>query len=152
VLHSAPMRLAGIGFAVLAVACAAALAGCGGGDNGLDTAAGRAAQAYVNAYNARDYAKVCDLLSESYKEERSIGPGGGEEEGEERSGCAPYFRAHTKGALIRLAVDDVQVDGKNATAHVTANGQDAFGGESKQLVRLQEKPNGSWLVEDVTTG
>jgi ketosteroid isomerase-like protein len=153
-IHSAPMWRAGIGLAVLAVAVAAAFAGCGGGgdDNGLDTPAGRAAQAYVDAYNAKHFTRLCEQLSESYKDERAIGPGGTDAEGEARSKCGAYFREHTAGAETKLTVDEVQVKGKVAEAHVTAESHDSPGGESKQTVGLQEQPDGSWLVLDVTTG
>jgi hypothetical protein len=44
------------------------------------------------------------------------------------------------------------VNGKTATAHVTSESDDTPGGEAKQTVGLQEQPDGSWLVVDVTTG
>jgi ketosteroid isomerase-like protein len=148
------MRRAGIGLAVLVAAGAVGFAGCGGGgeDNGLDTPAGRAAQAYVDAYNAKQFDKVCEMLTDSYKDERSIGPGGGDEEGEERSGCGAYFREHTAGAETTLTLEEVRVTGKTADAHVKVESHDSPGGESSQTVGLQEQADGSWLVNDITSG
>ncbi|HSD24538.1 MAG TPA: hypothetical protein VLB79_09455 [Solirubrobacterales bacterium] len=147
------MRRVGIGLAVAAALCAGAFAGCGGGgdDNGLDTPAGRAAQAYVDAYNGKHFTKLCELLSRSYKDERSIGPGGTDEEGEARSKCPAYFREHTSGAETKLTLEEVRVNGGVAEAAVTSESEDAPG-QGSQIVGLQKQPDGSWLVNDVTTG
>jgi ketosteroid isomerase-like protein len=154
-LHLAPMRRAGIGLAAL-IGCAItiAFAGCGGGsgDNGLDTPAGRTAQAYVDAYNGKHFTRLCEMLSESYKDERQIGPGGSDEEGEERSKCGAYFREHTSGAETTLTLEEVRVDGNVAKAHVKIESQDSPAGNSDQTVGLEEQPDGSWLVTDVTSG
>jgi ketosteroid isomerase-like protein len=148
------MRRAGIGFAVLATLSLSLLGGCGGGgdENGKDTAAGRAAQAYVDAYNSRDFKSVCGLLTESYKEEREIAGPSTDEEGVSRSGCPQYFEEHTSGAQTKLTLVDVQENAKVATAHIQAESQDAPGGPSDQVLGLQEQPDGSWLVTDVTSG
>lgn len=154
-LHSAAMRRAGIGLAVLAVAGAAALAGCGGGgdDKGLDTPAGRAAQAYVDAYNGRDFEHVCKLLSKSYKAERELSPGSGaepEEEGELETGCAGYFREHTGGATTTLTLVDVQERGAVATAHVQSSSEDLPRSKADVTVGLARQRDGSWKVTDIT--
>jgi hypothetical protein len=146
------MRLARIGLPVLAVVGAAAFTGCGGGggDDGKDTPAGRAAQAYVDAYNSRDFERFCGLLTESYKEEREIAGPSRDEEGESRSGCPQYFEEHTSGATTKLTLGDVQVNGKAASAHVRSESEDTPGGQADQTVGLLEQPDGSWLVNDVT--
>jgi ketosteroid isomerase-like protein len=148
------MRTTRIAVALALAAGAAALAGCGGGgdDNGLDTPAGRTAQAYVDAYNGKHFTEVCQLLSESYKDERQIGSGGSDEEGEERSKCSAYFREHTSGAETKLTLDDVETHGQVATAHVTSESPDTPGGQAKQTVGLKLEPDGSWKVSDVTSG
>jgi hypothetical protein len=148
------MRTPRIAVALAVAAGPLALAGCGGGgdDNGLDTPAGRTAQAYVDAYNGRHFTKVCQLLSESYKDERQIGPGGSDEEGEKRSKCSAYFREHTSGADTKLTLDDVETHGQVATAHVTSESPDTPGGQAKQTVGLKLEPDGSWQVSDVTSG
>jgi hypothetical protein len=120
VLHFAPMRITRIRVGALASLSAAAVVaalavGCGGGgDDVSDTPAGRAAQAYVDAYNTRDFDRVCTLLSKSYKRERELVPGSAdepEEEGELETGCAEYFKEHTTGAETTLTLLDVQQNG-----------------------------------------
>jgi ketosteroid isomerase-like protein len=155
VLHSAPMRrTTGIGLAALALVCAGALWGCGGGDdNGTDTAAGRAAQQYVDAYNDRDFNQVCSLLSKSYKAERELTPGSGEEpeeEGELETGCADYFKEHTGGASTTLTLVDVQERGTVATAHIRSESEDTPGGEADETIGLARQADGSWKVTDIT--
>jgi ketosteroid isomerase-like protein len=152
------MRRPRIGLAA-AVLCAAAigggtLAGCGGGDdNGTDTAAGRAAQQYVDAYNARDFDLVCTLLSKSYKRERELVPGSAdepEEEGELETGCAEYFKEHTSGAETTLTLVDVQERGAVANAHVHSKAEDAPDAEADETIGLARQPDGSWKVTDIT--
>ncbi len=148
------MRATGIGLAALALVCAAVIAGCGGGDdNGTDTAAGRAAQQYVDAYNARDFDRVCALLSKSYKAERELVPGSAdepEEEGELETGCAEYFKEHTGGASTTLTLVDVQEKGAVAMAHVRSKSEDNPGGEADETIGLARQRDGSWKVTDIT--
>jgi ketosteroid isomerase-like protein len=152
------MRITAIVLAALAV-CAAAvggvlLAGCGGGDaKGTDTPAGRVAQAYVDAYNDRDFNRVCDLLSQSYKAERELVPGTAEEpeeEGELEVGCAEYFKEHTGGAATTLTLVDVQQKGGVANAHIRSESQDLPGGEADETIGLALQKDGSWKVSDIT--
>lgn len=147
------MRRTGIGLAVLAAVGVAALAGCGGGDDdGKDSAAGRAAQRYVDAYNDRDFKTVCSMLSESYKAERQLGPGGSiePEEGELRTGCPQYFDEHTSGAATTLTLVDVEDKGSVATAHVRSESEDTDG-ETDLTMALTRQPDGAWQVNDLTT-
>jgi hypothetical protein len=141
------------GIAVLAAVCAAAFAGCGGGDdNGKDTEVGRAAQKYVDAYNARDFKTVCSLLSESYKDERQLGPGGAvePEEGELRTGCPQYFDEHTSGAATRLTLLDAEQRGQIGTAHLRSESEDTPAGEAELNMGLAREPNGTWQVTDLS--
>ena len=147
------MRRTWIGIAVLAAVCAGAIAGCGGGDdNGKDTEAGRAAQRYVDAYNDRDFKTVCSMLSESYKEERQLGPGGAvePEEGELRTGCPQYFDEHTSGAATTLTLLDAEQNGQVGTAHIRSESEDAPGGEAELNMGLAREPGGAWQVTDLT--
>jgi len=147
------MRRTWIGIAVLAVLCAGAIAGCGDGDdNGKDTEAGRAAQRYVDAYNDRDFETVCSMLSESYKEERQLGPGGAvePEEGELRTGCPQYFDEHTSGATTTLTLLDAEQNGQVGTAHIRSESEDTPGGEAELSMGLAREPGGSWQVTDLT--
>jgi ketosteroid isomerase-like protein len=140
VLHCAAMRRTGIGLAVLAVACAGALAGCGGDDDdGTDTAVERAAQEYVDAYNDRDFRTVCSMLTDSYKDERQIGP----------TGCPQYFAEHTTGAPTTLTLVEVEENGSVARAKVRSESEDASG-EVELTVALARQPDGSWQVNDLT--
>jgi ketosteroid isomerase-like protein len=147
------MRRTGIGIAVLAVVCAAAFAGCGGGDdNGKDTELGRAAQKYVDAYNARDFDQVCDLLSNSYKAERQLVPGSAaepEEEGELETGCSQYFKEHTAGAATKLTLLDAQQKGEIGTAHLRSESEDTNGTAEINMGWARE-PNGAWQVTDLS--
>jgi ketosteroid isomerase-like protein len=144
----------GIGLAALAIVSAALLAGCGGDDvEGADTPAGHAAQQYVDAYNDRDFNRVCDLLSQSYKAERELVPGSAEEpeeEGELETGCAEYFKEHTGGATTSLTLLDVQVNGAVASAHVRSESEDTPGGEAEETIGLARQRDGSWKVTDIT--
>ncbi|HEY7121650.1 MAG TPA: hypothetical protein VH329_03735 [Solirubrobacterales bacterium] len=144
--------LAGVCAAVLAVA---ALAGCGGGgsDNGTDTPAGRAAEAYVDAYNDRNFDQVCNLLSQSYKAERELVPGSAEEPGEEgelETGCAEYFKEHTGGATTTLTLVDVQEKGAVANAHIRSESEDTPGQVADETIGLGKQQDGSWKVTDIT--
>lgn len=143
-----------MGLAALTLVCMGLLAGCGGGDNnGTDTPAGRAASQYVDAYNARDFNRVCDLLSKSYKAERELVPGSAaepEEEGELETGCAEYFKEHTGGATTTLTLVDVQEKGGVANAHVRSKSEDTPGGEADETIGLARQRDGSWKVTDIT--
>jgi ketosteroid isomerase-like protein len=151
------MRTTGKGLVALATLCAVGavmLAGCGGGDDdGTDTAAGRAAQQYVDAYNDRDFDTVCTLLSKSYKAERELVPGSAEEpeeEGELETGCAQYFKEHTGGATTTLTLVDVQEKGAVATAHIRSESEDNPDGEADETLGLARQRDGSWKVTDIT--
>jgi ketosteroid isomerase-like protein len=151
-LHSAPMRRIGIGQVVVVAAVGAAiLAGCGGDDNGKDSAVGRAAQRYVDAYNDRDFKTVCGMLSESYKDERQLGPGGAiePEEGQLRTGCPQYFDEHTSGAPTTLTLLSAEENGNTGTAHLRSESEDT-GGEAELTLAMTRQPDGSWQVNDLT--
>ena len=147
------MRRTGIGIAVLALLCAAAFAGCGSGDdNGKDTQVGRAAQKYVDAYNARDFDQVCTLLSNSYKTERELVPGSAdepEEEGELETGCAEYFKEHTAGAATKLTLLGASQKGQIGTAHLRSESEDTDGKAEINMGWALE-PNGAWQVTDLS--
>lgn len=142
------MRPTGIGVTVLAVICAAAFAGCGGGDdNGQDTEAGRAAQEYVDAYNGHDFEDLCQLLSDSYKADLLAGEG----EEEEKIRCPEWYEEHTSGAATTLTLAEVKEEGDQATAHIRSQSEDTAAAQNDQALRLMRQPNGSWQVTDLTT-
>lgn len=140
--------------AALVLVCTGLLAGCGGGDDkGTDTPAGRAAAQYVDAYNARDFNRVCSLLSKSYKAERELVPGSAdepEEEGKLETGCAEYFKEHTGGAATTLTLVDVQENGAVANAHIRSESEDTPGGHADETIGLARQRDGSWKVSDIT--
>jgi hypothetical protein len=147
------MRRTRIGFAVLALICALAFAGCGGGDDdGGDTDVGRAAQEYVDAYNARDFDKVCNLLSRSYKAERELVPGSAaepEEEGELETTCSDYFKEHTAGAATKLTFLSAKQNGQVGTARLRSESEDT-NGEAEINMGWALEPNGAWQVTDLS--
>jgi ketosteroid isomerase-like protein len=142
-LHSGPMGRAGITLAVL-VAVWASVAGCGGG--GDDSAAEGVAQDYVDAYNARDFDRVCNLLSDGYKAELLAGSG---EEVENR--CPAWFEEQTSGAKTTLLLIDVEENGDEASAHIRSRSEDAAGTENDLTLRLIRQPSGDWVIVDLTS-
>jgi ketosteroid isomerase-like protein len=130
-IDSAPMTRR----AALILACAALLAGCGGGDGNDEPNAREAAQAYVDAYNARDFQRVCELLSDSYKQQLKA------------PSCPAYFEEQSSGATTTLTLVDVQQNDDLATAHIRSQSEDSSGNETAGFVRQQD---GSWKLESVT--
>jgi hypothetical protein len=123
--------------AIAGAAAIAALVGCGGGGGNDDTSSAQnAAQAYVEASNDRDFERLCDVLSERYKQELHMG-----------SRCVGFLEEQTSGAKrLSLTVIGVQVDGDQAVAHLggtieTANGT----GQSRLNLQLQNE-DGGWHV------
>jgi ketosteroid isomerase-like protein len=119
--------------ALLILASAAILAGCGGGGENDQQSAHEVAQSYVDAYNSGDFAQVCDLLSESYRQQLKIG-----------ANCPAFFKEQTSGEATTLTLIDVQEKGDLATAHIrsgTAN-------ETAAFVRDQ---GGDWRLATVTS-
>ena len=69
------------------------------------SAARDVAQQYVDAYNARDFGRLCQVLSQSYKQQLKVG-----------SDCAGYFKEQTSGAATTLTLKDVEVKNNQAAA------------------------------------
>jgi ketosteroid isomerase-like protein len=134
------MRRAGMTLVVLA-AVGVCVAGCGGGS---DSAAERAAQDYVDGYNAHDFERVCKLLSDSYKADLLAGEG-------EEIRCPEWFEEHTSGSATTLTLVDVEENGDQATAHVRSESADAPGAQNDLALRVARQPNGTWRVVDLTT-
>ena len=144
-VHSAQMRRTVTGLAALTVVVAVVLAGCGGG--GGDSPAQRAAQEYVDAYNAHDFGRVCKMLSNGYKADLLAGEG---EEVEEIT-CPKWFEEHTSGASTTFTLGDVEEGGGQAIAHVSSKSEDAPGAENELALRLARQPSEIWEVVDLTT-
>ena len=130
-IDSAAMRTAGIRLALLAGACAALLAGCGGGGAGEETA-GQAAQAYVQARNQGDAGKVCELYSDQLIQQLHA------------SDCEAFVREQTAGVATSFSLVGVQQDGDRATATIRAIAAGETGGG---LVRIRlERQDGEWRI------
>ncbi len=116
-----------------ALACLAALAGvvaCGETDQ---EQAREVVQKYVDARNAGDFEAVCDLFSDSYREQLKT------------ADCAAFVAEQSGGAEggESLSLVDVRVKGDVATADIDVN-RDAQG-PSRVGVRL-ERQDGDWRI------
>src|SRR2546430_9687587 len=130
-IDSAPMTRG----ALLILTCAALVAGCGGGGGSDQQSAKDAAQAYVDATNARDFQRVCDLLSDSYKQQLKA------------SNCPAYLEEQTSGAATTLTLVDVQEKGNHAAAHIRSHSETKSTDETAGFIRQQD---GSWKLAVVT--
>jgi hypothetical protein len=145
-LHSWPMKRSATLLALLAAVSTSALGGCGGGD-GADSPAQRTAQEYVDAYNARDFDRVCRLLSGGYKESLLAGEG----EKEEEIRCPEWFEEHTSGVPTTLTLVGIEEGGGQAIAHIHSKSEDTPAAENDLALNVQRQPNGAWEVTDSTT-
>jgi hypothetical protein len=129
------MRRTGIGLAVLAVAFAAALGGCGGGDG---ESAQEIAQGYADAQTEKDFDRVCVLLSDRLREQF-----GGDN-------CPSFLEEQSSGLPRRpFTLVSVDEDGDRAIATLETEG------ERGQPVRLQislERQEGDWRVTSIADG
>jgi hypothetical protein len=133
-LHSAPMRRTGIGLGVLAAILAVAIGGCGGDDSGDGhtlTAQGTA-QAYVDAQNAGDFARVCSLLGDPLRQQL-----GG-------NNCVNFLKEQTSGAPRHAyRLDTVGAGGDEATAYIVTQGEN---GKPVKLSLFLERRDGEWKI------
>jgi hypothetical protein len=129
------MRRAVIRLAMVGAACSVLLAGCGGddGDGGDRSMSAReTAQAYVDAQNAQDYARVCELFGEPLR-----GQLGGDN-------CVGFLEEQTSGAphhTYRLAT--VGEGGEEATAYIVTRGEQ---GKPVKLSLFLERRDGEWKI------
>lgn len=116
-----------------ALACLAALAGAAGCGESDQEQAREVVQDYVDARNAGDFEKVCDLFSDSF--EQSLGT----------ADCAAFVAEQTGGAEgdEELQVVDVRVQGEVATAEIDVTRESQ--GPSRIGLRL-ERQDGDWLI------
>jgi len=126
--------------ALIAIASAAVLAGangCGGGGGDDQSSARDAAQAYVDATNSRDFAQVCDLLSNTYKQKIQIA-----------ANCPDFLKEQTSGAPpTTLTLVGVQEQGSTASAHIRSHSQDeAAGLIADETATFAREPDGEWRL------
>jgi hypothetical protein len=116
---------------ITALVCAAALvavAGCGESDQ---EQAREVVQDYVDASNEGDFERVCDLYSESFKQELAV------------EDCPGFVEEQTSGAGGELSVVEVRVNGDRATADIdVTRGQE---GPSRVGLTL-EREDDEWRI------
>jgi hypothetical protein len=127
------MRRTGIGVVMATFVCAAAFAGCGGGGSGDDSmTAAETAEAYVDAQNAGDYARLCELFGDPLRQQLGA------------DNCIGFLREQTSGAprhtykLITLGEGQ-----KEATAYISTRGET---GKPVRLSLFLEKREGEWKI------
>jgi hypothetical protein len=131
--------------AIITLVCATALAavpGCGGGGGDDQSSARDAAQAYVDATNDRDFVRVCELLSNSYKQKLQIA-----------ANCPDFLKEQTSGAPpTTLTLVGVQEQGSTASAHIRSHSQDeAAGLIADETALFAKEPDGSWRLAALTS-
>jgi ketosteroid isomerase-like protein len=94
--------------ALIALACFALLAGCGGGGGSDQESARDVARAYVDARNQGDAAKICELYSEQLIRELKT------------SNCVSFVTEQTSGTATDLTLVGVSEHGDTATATIQA--------------------------------
>jgi hypothetical protein len=134
------MRRTSIGIAVLALACAGAvagvmLAGCGGDDDGGDngpTSAEETAQAYVDGQNSNDFARVCALFGDPLRQQL-----GGDN-------CVEFLKEQTSGGPRHTyTLTRVGASGDKATAYIVTRGEN---GKPVRLSLFLERRDGEWKI------
>jgi hypothetical protein len=114
--------------ALLCGVAIAAAAGCGESDQ---EQAREVVQDYVDANNDGDFETVCDLYSESFKQELAV------------EDCPGFVEENSSGAGGELSVVEVRVNGDRATADIdVSRGQE---GPSRVGLTL-EREDDSWRI------
>ena len=118
---------------ITALVCAAALvaaAGCGETDQ---EQAREVVQDYVDARNDGDFELVCDLYSDSFKQQLAIG-----------ENCPAFVEEQTSGAGGELSVVDVHVRDDQATADLDVS--QGSEGPSRVALVLERGDDGEWKI------
>jgi hypothetical protein len=118
---------------ITALVCAAALvaaAGCGETDQ---EQAREVVQDYVDARNDGDFELVCDLYSDSFKQQLAIG-----------ENCPAFVEEQTSGAGGELSVADVHVNDDRATADLDVS--EGSEGPSRVALVLEREDDGEWKI------
>jgi hypothetical protein len=118
---------------ITALVCAAALvaaAGCGETDQ---EQAREVVQDYVDARNDGDFELVCDLYSDSFKQQLAIG-----------ENCPAFVEEQTSGAGGELSVADVHVNDDRATADLDVS--EGSEGPSRVALVLEREDGGEWKI------
>ena len=121
---------------ITALVCAAALvaaAGCGETDQ---EQAREVVQDYVDARNEGDFELVCDLYSDSFKQQLAIG-----------ENCPAFVEEQTSGAGGELSVADVRVRDDRATADLDVS--EGSEGPSRVALVLEREDDGEWKITGI---
>ncbi|MGA8925899.1 MAG: hypothetical protein WB462_06715 [Solirubrobacterales bacterium] len=126
----APMRRTwSLGFVLVTL-----IPGCGGGGGSNQQSARDVAQAYVNARNQGDAAKVCELYSEQLIQSLKT------------SNCVAFVQEQTSGTATDLSLVGVSQHGDQATATIQAR----LGGSIANAIAPIEleltRENGQWKI------
>jgi ABC-type uncharacterized transport system auxiliary subunit len=119
--------------ALLILACAAILAGCGGGGGSGQGSARDTAQAYVEARNQGDAAKVCELYSAQLIRQLKT------------SNCVAFVKEQTSGTATDLTLVSVSEHGDQATATIQARAGEVANAIAPIELRLIRE-NGQWRI------
>ena len=121
---------------ITALVCAAALAvGAGCGETDQEQAR-EVVQDYVDARNDGDFELVCDLYSDSFKQELAIG-----------ENCPAFVEEQTSGAGGELSVVDVRVRDDRATADLDVS--QGSEGPSRVALVLEREDDGEWKITGI---
>jgi D-arabinose 1-dehydrogenase-like Zn-dependent alcohol dehydrogenase len=124
------MRRAWIAGAV----AAALIAGCGGGGSSGPQTAKDVAEAYVNARNSGDAAKVCELYSQQLIQQLKT------------SNCVAFVREQTSGTATDLTVLRVVQHDDRATATIQAKVGGSIANAIAPIELQLTRDNGEWKV------
>ncbi len=113
---------------------AALIAGCGGGGSGGPQSARDAAEAYVNARNSGDAAKVCELYSQQLIQQLKT------------SNCVAFVQEQTSGTATDLTVLRVKENGDQATATVQARVGGSIANAIAPIELRLTKESGEWRI------
>jgi hypothetical protein len=124
------MRRAWIAGAVVA----ALIAGCGGGGSSGPQSARDVAEAYVNARNSGDAAKICELYSQQLIQQLKT------------SNCVAFVQEQTSGTATDLTVLHVAQHGDRATATIQARVGGSIANAIAPIEVQLTRENGEWRV------
>jgi ketosteroid isomerase-like protein len=135
-IDSAVMSSSWITRVLLAAACAALLAGCGG-DDGDGGTARETAEAYVQARNQGDAGKVCELYSDELIQRLGA------------SDCEAFVREQTAGVATSFTLVRVEESGDRARATLRASAAGEVGGGGEHLRITLARQDGEWKITDL---
>jgi hypothetical protein len=121
---------------ITALVCAAALvavAGCGETDQ---EQAREVVQDYVDARNDRDFEVVCDLFSDSYKQQLAVG-----------DNCPSFMEEQTSGAGGEFSIADVHVNDDRANADLDVS--EGSESPSRVAVVLERQDDDEWKITGI---